>query len=428
MFIDEVVITVKAGNGGDGSAAFRREKSVQFGGPDGGDGGNGGSVFFYADPNVNTLVDFKYKKLFKAQHGENGQKKQMFGKAGEDLIIKVPVGTQVRDLQTGKLLLDMNEKNETRILLKGGRGGWGNVHFKTSTRKAPKIAEKGREGAELQVKLELKLLADVALVGYPSVGKSSFINRVSAANSKVGSYHFTTLEPKLGVVRLEEGKSFVIADIPGLIEGAHEGIGLGDKFLRHIERCKMIYHLVDVSEIEGRDAISDFEKINEELSKFSEKLAKKPQVVLANKMDLLWDMEKYEKFKSYVEEQGYEVYPVSVLLNEGLKEILYKTFDKIQKVEREPLEEETDIMEVLQELKIQKDDFEITQDEEGVYYIEGRIVDGVLAKYVIGMDDESIVNFLHLMRSLGMEEAMQEAGIEDGDTVKIANVEFEYVE
>ncbi len=428
MFIDEVVITVKAGNGGDGSAAFRREKSVQFGGPDGGDGGNGGSVFFYADPNVNTLVDFKYKKLFKAQHGENGQKKQMFGKAGEDLIIKVPVGTQVRDLQTGKLPLDMNEKNETRILLKGGRGGWGNVHFKTSTRKAPKIAEKGREGAELQVKLELKLLADVALVGYPSVGKSSFINRVSAANSKVGSYHFTTLEPKLGVVRLEEGKSFVIADIPGLIEGAHEGIGLGDKFLRHIERCKMIYHLVDVSEIEGRDAISDFEKINEELSKFSEKLAKKPQVVLANKMDLLWDMEKYEKFKSYVEEQGYEVYPVSVLLNEGLKEILYKTFDKIQKVEREPLEEETDIMEVLQELKIQKDDFEITQDEEGVYHIEGRIVDGVLAKYVIGMDDESIVNFLHLMRSLGMEEAMQEAGIEDGDTVKIANVEFEYVE
>lgn len=274
MFIDEVVITVKAGNGGDGSAAFRREKSVQFGGPDGGDGGNGGSVFFYADPNVNTLVDFKYKKIFKAQHGENGQKKQMFGKSGEDLIIKVPVGTQVRDLQTGKLLLDMHEKKETRMLLKGGRGGWGNVHFKTSTRKAPKIAEKGREGAELQVKLELKLLADVALVGYPSVGKSSFINRVSAANSKVGSYHFTTLEPKLGVVRLEEGKSFVIADIPGLIEGAHEGVGLGDKFLRHIERCKMIYHLVDVSEMEGRDAIADFEKINEELSKFSEKLAK----------------------------------------------------------------------------------------------------------------------------------------------------------
>lgn len=428
MFIDEVVITVKAGNGGDGSAAFRREKSVQFGGPDGGDGGNGGSVFFIADANINTLVDFKYKKLFKAQHGENGQKKQMYGKSGEDLIIKVPVGTQIRDVQTGKLLLDMNEKDEARMLLKGGKGGLGNVHFKTSTRKAPKIAEKGREGMELQVKLELKLLADVALVGYPSVGKSSFINRVSAANSKVGAYHFTTLEPKLGVVRLEEGKSFVIADIPGLIEGAHEGVGLGDKFLRHIERCKMIFHLVDVAEIEGRDAISDFEKINEELQKFSEKLAKKPQIVLANKMDLLWDMEKYENFKAYIEKKGLEVYPVSVLLNEGLREILYKTYDKIQKIEREPLEEEANIQEVLRSLRVEKDAFEITQDEEGVYHIEGRIVDGVLAKYVIGIDDESLVNFLHLMRTLGMEEAMQEAGIEDGDTVKIANIEFEYVE
>lgn len=428
MFIDEVSITVKAGNGGDGSAAFRREKSVQFGGPDGGDGGNGGSVFFVADPNVNTLVDFKFQKVFKASHGENGQKKQMYGKAGADLVIKVPVGTQVRDIQTGKLLLDMNEKNETRILLKGGKGGFGNVHFKTSTRKAPKIAEKGREGAELQVKLELKLIADVALVGYPSVGKSSFINRVSAANSKVGSYHFTTLEPKLGVVRLEEGKSFVIADIPGLIEGAHEGVGLGDKFLRHIERCKMIFHLVDVPEIEGRDAITDFEKINEELQKFSEKLAKKPQIVLANKMDLLWDMEKYENFKDSIEKKGLEVYPMSVILKEGLQEILYKTYDKIQKIEREPLEEEANIAEVLRSLKVEKDAFEITQDEEGVYHIEGRIVDGVLAKYVIGLDDESLVNFLHLMRNLGMEEAMQEAGIEDGDTVKIANIEFEYVE
>lgn len=428
MFIDEVVITVKAGNGGDGSAAFRREKSVQFGGPDGGDGGNGGSVYFLADSNINTLVDFKFQKLFKAQNGENGQKKQMYGKAGEDLIIKVPVGTQVRDMQSGKLLLDMNTVHEKRILLKGGKGGFGNVHFKSPTRKAPKIAEKGREGAELQVKLELKLLADIALVGYPSVGKSSFINAVSAANSKVGAYHFTTLEPKLGVVRLEEGKSFVIADIPGLIEGAHEGVGLGDKFLRHIERCKMIYHLVDVAELEGREAVEDFEKINQELRKFSEKLAKKPQIVLANKMDLLWDMEKYDKFKAYVEGKGYSVYPISVIVKEGLREVLFKSFDMLQKIEREPLEEEANILEVLRAMKVEKDAFEITQDEEGVYHIEGRIVDGVLAKYVIGTDDESLVNFLHLMRTLGMEEAMQEAGIEDGDTVKIANIEFEYVE
>ena len=428
MFIDEVIVTVKAGNGGDGSAAFRREKYIQFGGPDGGDGGNGGSVIFIADPNINTLIDFKFKKVFKAENGENGQKKQMYGKTGEDLVIKVPVGTQVRDIETGKLLLDMNVEGEPRTLLKGGRGGAGNVHFKSSTRKTPRIAGKGREGAEIKVKLELKLLADVALVGYPSVGKSSFINKVSAANSKVGSYHFTTLEPKLGVVRLEEGKSFVIADIPGLIEGAHEGVGLGDKFLRHIERCKMIYHLVDVAEIEGRDAIEDYEKINEELKKFSEKLSTKKQIVLANKMDLLWDMEKYEKFKTHVEAQGHEVFPVSVILNEGIKEVLYRSYSMLQEIEREPLEDEVNVNEVLREIKGDMEDFVITQDEEGTYVIEGRILDEVLAKYVITMEEESIINFLHMMRSLGLEEAMREAGIQDGDNVRIADVEFEYVE
>jgi GTP-binding protein len=428
MFIDEVIVTVKAGNGGDGSAAFRREKYIQFGGPDGGDGGNGGSVIFVADPNINTLIDFKYKKVFKAENGENGQKKQMYGKTGADLIIKVPVGTQVRDVETGKLLLDMNVPGEPRLLLKGGRGGAGNVHFKSATRKTPKIAGKGREGAEIKVKLELKLLADIALVGYPSVGKSSFINRVSAANSKVGSYHFTTLEPKLGVVRLEEGKSFVIADIPGLIEGAHEGIGLGDKFLRHIERCKMIFHLVDVAEIEGRDAIEDYEKINEELRKFSEKLSNKKQIVLANKMDLLWDMDKYEKFKAHVEAQGNEVYPISVILNEGIREVLFRSYDMLQKIEREPLEEEVNVNEVLREIKGESEDFVITQDEEGTYVIEGRILDEVLAKYVITMDEDSIINFLHMMRSLGLEEAMRDAGIQDGDNVRIADVEFEYVE
>ena len=428
MFIDEVIVTVKAGNGGDGSAAFRREKYIQFGGPDGGDGGNGGNVIFIADPNINTLIDFKFKKVFKAENGENGQKKQMYGKTGEDLVIKVPVGTQVRDIETGKLLLDMNVEGEPRILLKGGRGGAGNVHFKSSTRKTPRIAGKGREGAEIKVKLELKLLADVALVGYPSVGKSSFINRVSAANSKVGSYHFTTLEPKLGVVRLEEGKSFVIADIPGLIEGAHEGVGLGDKFLRHIERCKMIYHLVDVAEIEGRDAIEDYEKINFELKKFSEKLSTKKQIILANKMDLVWDMEKYEKFKAHVEAQGHEVFPVSVILNEGIKEVLYRSYSMLQEIEREPLEDEVNVNEVLREIKGNMENFVITQDEEGTYVIEGRILDEVLAKYVITMEEESIINFLHMMRSLGLEEAMREAGIQDGDNVRIADVEFEYVE
>lgn len=428
MFIDEVVITVKAGDGGDGSVSFRREKYVQFGGPDGGDGGKGGDVIFVADPNINTLIDFKYKKLFQAQNGQKGDKKNMTGRSGEDLIIKVPVGTQVRDIETGKLLLDLNTPGEERTILKGGKGGLGNINFKSAVRKVPRIAGKGREGAEIKVKLELKLLADVALVGYPSVGKSSFINKVSAAKSKVGNYHFTTLEPKLGVVRLGEERSFVIADIPGLIEGAHEGVGLGDKFLKHIERCKMIYHIVDVAGIEGRDPIEDYNKINNELHKFSEKLAGKKQLVLANKMDLIWDMEKYEEFKNYVEAQGNEVYPISVILGEGIQDVLNRTWHMLQEIKREPLEEEADIAEVLREIKGSKEDFVITQDEEGVYVVEGRIVDSVLAKYVITLEEESIVNFLHMMRSLGLEDALRDAGVEDGDYVRIADVEFEFVE
>lgn len=428
MFIDEVIVTVKAGDGGDGAATFRREKYIQFGGPDGGDGGNGGHLIFLADPNVNTLIDFKYKKLFKAENGGNGQKKQMHGKWGEDLIIRVPVGTQVRDTQTGKLLLDMKTPNESRMLLKGGRGGAGNVRFKNSIRKAPKIAGKGKEGAEIRVKLELKLIADVALVGFPSVGKSSFINKVSAANSKVGNYHFTTLEPKLGVVRVEEGKSFVIADIPGLIEGAHEGVGLGDKFLRHIERCKMIYHIIDVAGIEGRDPIEDYKTINNELSKFSEKLAKKQQIVLANKMDLLWDMKKYEEFKLFIESQGNLVYPISVILNEGIKEVTYKTWDIIQEIKSEELEEEANIQQVLREIRGVDKDYVIKEVQEGVFDVSGRLVDAVLNKYVITMEEESVIEFLHMMKSLGLENALEEAGVKDGDTVRIAEVEFEFVE
>ena len=427
MFIDEAIVTVKAGNGGDGAATFRREKAVQFGGPDGGDGGNGGDIIFRADNNINTLVDFKYKRKYEAEKGVSGAKKKMNGKRGEPLVIKVPIGTQVRDLETGRLLLDLNKNHEERVLLKGGKGGLGNVHFKNAIRKAPKIAGKGKEGAELKVKLELKLLADVALVGYPSVGKSSFINKVSAAKSKVANYHFTTLSPKLGVVRVEEGKSFLMADIPGLIEGAHEGVGLGDKFLKHIERCKMIYHIVDVAALEGRSPIEDFEKINEELQKFSPKLAKKKQIVLANKMDLLWEPEKYDEFKEYIEAKGLSVYPISVMLNDGLKPVIYKTWDMLETIEREPLEEEVSVDEVLKEIKGDQEDFIVTQDEEGVYVVEGRIVDQVLAKYVIHIGDEdAIINFLHMMKNLGMEEVLAESGIEDGDTVRIANVEFEY--
>ena len=402
MFIDESVITVISGNGGDGAATFRREKFVQFGGPDGGDGGKGGDVVFIADPNINTLVDFKSSKKFQAGNGEKGSAARCKGKSGEDLIIRVPVGTMIRDFETKKLLLDLDNPNERVVFLKGGDGGRGNIHFKSSVRKAPRIAESGREGAELKIKLELKLLADVALVGYPSVGKSSFINKVSAANSKVASYHFTTLKPKLGVVRMGDEESFVIADVPGLIEGAHEGVGLGDRFLKHIERCKLIIHIVDISGIDGREPEEDFLKINKELRNYSEKLSNKIQIVVANKIDMLYDEEKYDKFEKFIKEQGIEyVYPISVIANEGIKPVLKKAWELIQEIPREELEEH-------------------------VFEVDGRIVDDVLKKYVFTGDD-GIINFLQMMRNLGMEVELENAGVEEGDLIIIAGYEFEYV-
>ena len=427
MFIDEVVITVKAGDGGDGAATFLRDKNTQFGGPDGGDGGNGGNLVFVADNNINTLLDFKFKKLYAAQDGGNGAKKRMFGKTGENLVIKVPVGTMIRDYETNMLLLDLSVPGEERILFKGGRGGLGNETFKNSIRRAPKLAGKGKKGKELKIKMELKLLADIALVGYPSVGKSSFINKVSAAKSKVANYHFTTLAPKLGMVKLDEGKSFVIADIPGLIEGAHEGVGLGDKFLKHIERCKMIYHIVDVSGLEGRDPIEDYEKINNELVKFSEKLANKKQIVLANKMDLLYDLSIYDKFKEHLEKKGVEVYPISVLFNDGIKEILWKAYGIIESIEREALEDEENINAVFNLHNPTMPDWVIKQDEEGVFDVDGKIVNNVLNTYVFN-GEEGLENFLYLLRKLGLEDELRKAGVEDGDIIRIDDLEFEFID
>ena len=426
MFIDESVITVISGNGGDGAATFRREKFVQFGGPDGGDGGKGGDVVFIADPNINTLVDFKSSKKFQAGNGEKGSAARCKGKSGEDLIIKVPVGTMIRDFETNRLLLDLDNPNERVIFLKGGDGGRGNIHFKSSVRKAPRIAESGREGVELKIKLELKLLADVALVGYPSVGKSSFINKVSAANSKVASYHFTTLKPKLGVVRMGDEESFVIADVPGLIEGAHEGVGLGDRFLKHIERCKLIIHIVDISGIDGREPEEDFLKINRELRNYSEKLSNKIQIVAANKIDMLYDEEKYDKFEKFVKEQGIEyVYPISVIANEGIKPVLKKAWELIQEIPREELEEEYSVEELLRENN-KKEPWIIKKLEDHVFEVDGRIVDDVLRKYVFTGDD-GIINFLQMMRNLGMEVELENAGVEEGDLIIIAGYEFEYV-
>ena len=320
----------------------------------------------------------------------------------------------------------IDESVITVISGKGGDGGRGNIHFKSSVKKAPKLAESGREGLELKIKLELKLLADVALVGYPSVGKSSFINKVSAAKSKVASYHFTTLKPKLGVVRVDDEQSFVIADVPGLIEGAHEGVGLGDRFLKHIERCKLIIHIVDVSGIDGRDPKEDFIKINQELKNYSEKLSKKQQIVVANKIDMLYEEEKLDEFEKFVKENGVEyVYPVSVIANEGLKPVLNKAWEMIQEIPREELEEEYSVDELLREIN-KKEDWEIRKLEEHVFEVDGRIVDDVLKKYVF-MGEEGIINFLQKMRSLGMETELENAGVEEGDIIVIAGYEFEYV-
>ena len=423
MFIDESVITVISGNGGDGAATFRREKFVQFGGPDGGDGGKGGDIVFVADPNINTLVDFKSSRKFQAENGERGSSNRCRGKSGEDLIIKVPVGTMIRDFESGKLLLDLDNPNEKVIFLRGGDGGRGNIHFKSSVRKAPRIAESGREGVELKIRMELKLLADAALVGYPSVGKSSFINKVSAARSKVASYHFTTLKPKLGVVRMGDEESFVIADVPGLIEGAHEGVGLGDRFLKHIERCKLIIHIVDISGMDGREPEEDFLKINRELENYSQKLAKKPQIVVANKIDMLYDEEKYEKFEKFVKSHGIEyVYPVSVIANDGIKPVLQKTWELIQEIPREELEEEYPVEELLRENN-KKEPWIIKKVEEHVFEVDGRIVDDVLKKYVF-TGDEGIISFLQMMRNLGMEVELEKAGVEEGDIIIIAGYEF----
>lgn len=423
MFIDESVITVKSGNGGDGAATFRREKFVQFGGPDGGDGGKGGSIIILADPNMNTLLNFKTIKRIEAQNGSKGMGAKCAGRNGEDVIIRVPVGTMIRDYESNKLLLDMNKANEQVVFLKGGDGGKGNVHFKNSIRKAPRISESGKPGIELKIKLELKLLADVALVGYPSVGKSSFINKISGANSKVASYHFTTLKPKLGIAKVDEDHSFVVADIPGLIEGAHKGIGLGDKFLRHIERCRVIIHIVDISEIDGRSAIEDYFKINEELEKYSKKLASKTQIVVLNKIDMLYDDKKIEEFSKAINK---EVLTMSVIANEGISEVIKKAYELLCNTKEEEIEEVRDLDTVLSEVVKRKEDWIIKKLEPNVYEVSGQVVDNVLNKYVF-IGDDGIIQFLQVMRHIGMEQKLEENGVKIGDTIVIEGYEFEYV-
>lgn len=423
MFVDISKIKIKGGDGGAGAVAFHREKYVAAGGPDGGDGGKGGDVVFVVDDNLATLADFKYKRKYSAQNGEPGKGGRCHGKKGQDLEVKVPRGTIIKEANSGAVMADMS-KTERFIAAKGGKGGWGNIHFATPTRQVPRFAKPGIPGEEWEVSLELKLLADVGLVGYPSVGKSSLISVVSQAKPKIGDYHFTTLIPNLGVVSMGEGNSFVIADIPGLIEGASEGVGLGHEFLRHVERCRMLIHIVDVSGSEGRDPIDDFEKINEELVKFNSELAERPMIVVGNKIDMA-EPEDIEKFKAYVNNKGYEYYSICAPILEGTKELMNVVWNKLQHL---PPIKEYEIQEIPVESIIENDKtgFKITQQEEGYYVVEASWFPKVL-KGIDVEDYEALQYMQRVLEKSGVFDALKKEGIQEGDIVSLYDIEFEYV-
>lgn len=422
MFVDIAKIKIKAGDGGAGAVAFHREKYVAAGGPDGGDGGKGGDVVFVVDDNLATLADFRYKRKYAAKNGLPGEGGKRHGKNGESLEIRVPRGTVIKEANSGAVMADMS-KTERFIAAHGGKGGWGNQHFATPTRQVPRFSKPGIPGEEWEVSLELKLLADVGLLGYPSVGKSSLISVVSEAKPKIGDYHFTTLVPNLGVVYMGEGNSFVIADIPGLIEGASEGIGLGHEFLKHVERCRLLVHIVDVSGHEGRDPKEDFSRINEELVKFNPELADRPQIVAGNKIDMA-EPEQIEEFKSWVEAQGYEYYSICAPILEGTKELMNSVWNKLQTL---PPIKEYEAEEIPVESLIRKDDgFKITQPEEGMFVVEA----GWFPRVLRGIDVEDYESLQYMQRVLeksGVFDALREQGIQEGDTVSIYDIEFEYV-
>jgi GTPase len=426
MFIDIAKIHLKAGNGGHGAVAFRREKYEPSGGPAGGDGGNGGSVILEVDEGLKTLMDFKYKKTYKAESGEDGRNKKQYGKAGEDLILKVPPGTIVKDEESGIVIADLLEHGQRATIARGGRGGKGNAKFANSVRQAPRFAEGGTKGDERTVVLELKLLADVGLIGFPNVGKSTLLSIITDAKPKIANYHFTTLTPNLGVVQVDDGDSFVIADIPGLIEGAHIGVGLGHEFLRHIERTRILVHMVDVSSQDGRDPVEDFHKINEELEKYSEKLALKPQLVVANKMDIPGAEEGYEKLKEEVEKCGYEIIPISAATAKGIRELEYKILQKIAEVgEPEPLYEEVDAAKVYS--LTEKDKEVVVRREGDIYYVEGYPIQKLMDSTNLE-DIDSLRHFQEVIRKKGIVEELRALGIQEEDIVNICGYEFEFFE
>lgn len=429
MFSDKVRIFIKSGKGGDGHVSFRRELYVPAGGPDGGNGGHGGDIIFQVDKGLNTLGDFRHNSKYIAQSGEEGGKKRCTGKNGEDLIIKVPEGTVIYDDESGKVIADMSGDNMKETILKGGRGGKGNMNYATATMQAPQYAQPGQEAKELWVRLELKCIADVGLVGFPNVGKSTFLSRVTNARPKIANYHFTTLNPNLGVVDIDGGKGFVIADIPGLIEGASEGVGLGHQFLRHIERTKVIIHIVDAASTEGRDPIADIKAINAELEAYNPDLLKRPQVIVANKIDAIYDdgsgTNPVEFIKAAFEPEGIKVYPISAVTGQGVKELLYAVRELLDNFPDDVVifEKEFDVDELLDN---SDDNYNVYIDENGVFIVEGERIDKMLG--YTNLESEKGFNFFQkFMKSSGAIDRLEELGIEEGDTVRVGDyLEFDY--
>lgn len=424
MLFDNVTIKLKAGNGGNGRVSFHREKYVSHGGPDGGDGGKGGNIIFRIDKGANTLTYYKYHRKFIAENGGDGKNDKFHGKNGEDMILPVPPGTLIKDSQSGQIIKDMSDCDDF-VICKGGKGGWGNRHFATPTRQIPRFAKAGIKGEEKEVVLELKLIADVGLIGYPNVGKSSILSLITSAQPKIANYHFTTLEPNIGVVNVEKEKAFVIADIPGLIEGASEGAGLGDLFLRHVDRCRLLLHVVDVSGSEGRNPVDDIKIINNELSEFSADLALRPQIVVANKKDLLTDENDLSEFESYVKNQGYDLIYVSAATGENIKTLVYKTYNELKTLP--PIT-------VYESNYVSPDEFnektdhevQITVDDHGTYVVEGEWLYNLMGS--INFDDrESLNYFQRVLRKSRVIEKLEALGAVDGDTVSIYDFEFDFV-
>ncbi|RBP93990.1 GTP-binding protein [Cytobacillus firmus] len=430
MFVDQVKVYVKGGDGGNGMVAFRREKYVPNGGPAGGDGGKGANVVFEVNEGLRTLMDFRYQRHFKAPRGEHGMSKNQHGRNAKDMIVKVPPGTVVSDAESGEVIADLTEHGQRAVIARGGRGGRGNTRFATPANPAPELSEHGEPGQERDVVLELKLLADVGLVGFPSVGKSTLLSVVSSARPKIAEYHFTTIVPNLGMVETEDARSFVMADLPGLIEGAHSGVGLGHQFLRHIERTRVIVHVIDMAAVEGRDPFEDYLTINKELKEYNLRLTERPQVIVANKMDMPDADENLKKFKEQLEEE-YPIFPISALTRQGLRDLLFAVADKLEETPEFPLaheeEEDTGVHRVLYKHEADQTEFVITRDPAGVFIVSGDAIEK-LFKMTDFSRDESVRRFARQLRGMGVDDALREKGAKDGDTVKLLDYEFEFID